>query len=160
VHYPHQNNVNAMDHFIVLQYPIKPNCNYFISSVQYPMDTLIISNPTHTCITLVKLMQMHWIILLLCNIHAQDNIFHFILYKNAIVGLFWSYVIPSCLGYISYHLIEQCNILWTHWQYHIQPNSHMHYLHLGDAIPQGQNSNIMSNHTHIYNTLIEVMHIL
>jgi hypothetical protein len=78
------------------------------------MDTLIISNPTHTCITLIKLMQMHWIILLLCNIHAQDNIFHFILYKNAIVGLFWSYAIPSCLGYISYHLIEQCNILWTH----------------------------------------------
>ncbi len=136
MHYPHQNNVNAMDHFIVLQYPIKPSSNYFISfisSVQYPMDTLIISNPTHTCITLIKLMQMHWIILLLCNIHAQDNIFHFIWFKNAIIRLFWFYAIPSCLGSISYHLIEQCNTLWTHWPNHTQPNSHMHYFHQGNA---------------------------
>jgi hypothetical protein len=55
--------------------------------------------------------KMHYIILLLCNIHAQDNIFHLILFKNAIIGLFWSYTIPSCLGYISSHLIEQCNTL-------------------------------------------------
>jgi hypothetical protein len=51
-------------------------------------------------------MHMQWIILLLCNTHAQDNIFHLILFKNAITRLFWSYEIPSCLGYISYHLIE------------------------------------------------------
>jgi hypothetical protein len=45
MHYPHQGNANALDHFIVLQYPNRPNCNYFISfisSMQYPMDTLVI----------------------------------------------------------------------------------------------------------------------
>jgi hypothetical protein len=125
------------------------------------------------CITLIKVMQRHWIILLfcnkqiglvvtilfhlfhlcnslwthcqynsqpnshmhyfhqsnanainyfvVCNIHAQNNIFHLIWFKIAITGLFWSYAIPSCLHYISYHLIEQCNTLRTHWQYHIWP---------------------------------------
>ncbi len=108
------------------------------------------------CITLIKVMQMHEIILLFCllvtilfhlfhlcntqsthwqyNIqpnshmhypyqsnanaldyfvvtHAQNNIFHPIWFKNVIIGLFWSYAIPSCLGYISYYLIEQCNTL-------------------------------------------------
>jgi hypothetical protein len=116
----------------------------------------IIFNPIHTCITLIKVMQMHWIILLLCNTHAQDNMFHLIWFKNSIIRLFWSYAIPSCLGYISYHLIEQSNTLWTHWSYHIQANSHMHYLHEGDALPQGQNTSIISNHIHIYITLIRV----
>jgi hypothetical protein len=80
----------------------------------------IISNLIHTYVTLVKIMQMYWIFLLLCNIHVQDNIFHFIWFQNAIIGLFLSYAIPLCLGYISYHLIEYCNTLWTPWQYHIQ----------------------------------------
>jgi hypothetical protein len=66
----------------------------------------IIFNPIHTCITLIKLMQIHWTLFLLCNTHAQDNIFHLIWFKNAIIRLFWSYAIPSCLGYILYHLIE------------------------------------------------------
>ncbi len=45
MHYPHQGNANALDHFIILQYPSRPSCNYFISfisSMQYPMDTLTI----------------------------------------------------------------------------------------------------------------------
>jgi hypothetical protein len=54
-------------------------------------------------------MQMHYIILLLYNIDAQNNIFHLIWFKNAITRLFWSYAILSCLGYISYNLIEKCN---------------------------------------------------
>jgi hypothetical protein len=33
-------------------------------------------------------------------------------------------------------------------------NSHIHYLHWADVIPQGQNTNIISNHIHIYITLI------
>jgi hypothetical protein len=56
---------------------------------------------------------MHWIILLLFNTQAQDNIFHLIWLKNAITRLFLFYTILSCLGYISYHLIEQCNTMWT-----------------------------------------------
>jgi len=111
-------------------------------------------------IAFIWVMQTHWMILLKCNTHAQDNIFHHIWFKNAITKLFWSYAIPSCLGYISYHLSERCNTMWTHWPYHIQLSSHMHYLHQSDAIPQRQNTNIISNHIHIYITLIRVMPIL
>jgi len=71
-------------------------------------------------IAFIWVMQTHWMILLKCNTHAQDNIFHHIWFKNAITKLFWSYAIPSCLGYISYHLSERCNTMWTHWPYHIQ----------------------------------------
>jgi hypothetical protein len=111
------------------------------------------------CMTFIKVMQMHWIILLFCS-------------KQ--VGL---------VVIISFHLFHLCNTLWTHWQFNIQPNSHMYaYIHyqcvhvnacmnswmqfmhallsLGDVIPQGQNTNIISNHIHIYITLIMVMHIL
>jgi hypothetical protein len=42
MHYLHQGNENAQDHFIVLQYPNKLGCNYFISFVQYPINTLTI----------------------------------------------------------------------------------------------------------------------
>jgi hypothetical protein len=45
MHYLHQGNANALNHFIVLQYPSRPSYNYFIlffSFVQYPMDTLTI----------------------------------------------------------------------------------------------------------------------
>jgi hypothetical protein len=45
MHYPHQGNANARDHFIVLQCPTRPSCNYFISFisfVQYPINTLAI----------------------------------------------------------------------------------------------------------------------
>jgi hypothetical protein len=82
-------------------------------------------------------MQMHWIIWLLCNIHAQDNIFHLIWFKNAIIKLFWFYAIPSCLGSISYHLIKQFNTLGHIDHIISNPNSHMPYFHQGDAIPQG-----------------------
>jgi hypothetical protein len=103
---------------------------------------------------------MHRIILLLCNTHSQDSIFHLIWFKNAIIRLFWSYAIPSCLGYISHHIIERCNTIWTHWPYHSQPNSHMHYLHQRDVIPQWQiQISYESNHIHIYITFIRVMHI-
>jgi len=115
----------------------------FHPAIPYGHIDNIIPNPINTCITLIKVMQMHKIILLLCNTHAQDNIFHLIWFKNVIIRLFWSYAVPSCLGYISHYLIEQCNTLWTHWPYHIQPNSHMHYLHQHDVIPQGQNTNII-----------------
>jgi hypothetical protein len=108
MHYPHQSNANAPDHFIVLQYPSRHSCNYFISFTSFMQITYgnidnIISSPIHTYITLIKVMQMHWIILLLCNTHAQDNIFHLIWFKNAITQLSWTYAILSCLGYISYH---------------------------------------------------------
>jgi hypothetical protein len=99
-----EGNINALYHFIVLQYSNRFNCNYFISfnsSVGY-VDN-IISNPIHTCITFIKVMQMHCIILLLCNIHAQDNIFHLIWFLNAITRLFWSYAIPY--GHID-HIIS------------------------------------------------------
>jgi hypothetical protein len=33
MHYPHQGNANALDHFIFLQYPSRPNHNYFISFI-------------------------------------------------------------------------------------------------------------------------------
>jgi len=51
MHYPHHQstNANALDHFIVLQYPSKFSCNYFISFIsfmQYPMDTLTTEYPT------------------------------------------------------------------------------------------------------------------
>jgi len=42
MHYPHQANANALNHFIVLQYPSRPSCNYFISfisPVQYLINT-------------------------------------------------------------------------------------------------------------------------
>jgi hypothetical protein len=52
---------------------------------------------------------MHWIILLFCN-------------KQ--VGLVVT---------ILFHLFHLCNALWTHWQYMIQPNSHMHYPHQSNA---------------------------
>jgi len=45
MHYPRQGNANVLDHFIVWQYPSRPSYNYlisFISSMQYPMDTLTI----------------------------------------------------------------------------------------------------------------------
>jgi hypothetical protein len=40
------------------------------------------------------MMQIHQIILLLCNTHAQDNIFHLILFENKIIILFWFCAIP------------------------------------------------------------------
>jgi hypothetical protein len=127
------------------------------------------------CITFIKVMQMHWIILFFCNTqvglivtilshlfhlcntlwtHWQYNIqpnshMHYPHQSNANALDYFVVMQNSCLGYISY-LIKQCNTLWTHWQYHIQPNSHMHYLHQGDAIPLGQNTNIISNNIHIY----------
>jgi hypothetical protein len=74
-------------------------------------------------------MQMQWIILLLCNSHAQDNIFHLILFKNAITRLFWFYAIPSCLGYISYYLIEQLQYPMDTLTISYPTNLHMHYFH-------------------------------
>ncbi len=51
-------------------------------------------------ISLIKVMQMYWIILLFCNTQ---------------VGL---------VVIILSHLFHLCNTLWTYWQYNIQPNSH------------------------------------
>jgi hypothetical protein len=87
MHYPCQGNANALNHFIVLQYPSRPNCNYFISffficAIPYGHIDNIISNLMHTSITLIKVMQMHYIILLLCNTHAQNNLFHLIWFKK------------------------------------------------------------------------------
>jgi len=61
------------------------------------------------CIMFIKVMQMHWIILFFCNTQ---------------VGL-----IVTILS----HLFHLCNTLWTHWQYNIQPTSHMHYPHQSNA---------------------------
>jgi hypothetical protein len=60
------------------------------------------------CITLIKITQMHWIILLFCNT----------------LRLSCNYLILS-ISFVQY--------LWTHWLYNIQPNSHMHYLHQNNA---------------------------
>jgi hypothetical protein len=60
-------------HLIILLFlPLKFSCNkfyfiYFIRAIPYGHINNIIYNPIHTCITLIKLMQMQWIILLLCN---------------------------------------------------------------------------------------------
>jgi hypothetical protein len=64
MHYLHQSNANALDHFIVLLYPSKHSYNYFISFTSFVQITYgnidnIVSNPIHTCITLIKVMQMH-----------------------------------------------------------------------------------------------------
>jgi hypothetical protein len=61
------------------------------------------------CTTLIKVMQMHKIILLFCNTQ---------------VGLIVT---------ILFHLFHSCNTLWIHWQYNIWFNSHMHYLHQSNA---------------------------
>jgi hypothetical protein len=89
MHYPHQSNANAPDHFIVLQYPSRHSCNYFISFTSFMQITYgnidnIISSPIHTYITLIKVMQMHWIILVVMQ-----------------------YSCPR--WYISPHLIQKCN---------------------------------------------------
>jgi hypothetical protein len=59
IHYPHKGNANALGHFIVLQYPSRPSCIYFICAIPYGHIDNIISNPIHTCIAFIKMMQMY-----------------------------------------------------------------------------------------------------
>jgi hypothetical protein len=80
------------------------------------------------CITFIKVMQMHWIILL---------------FYNTQVGL----VIT-----ILSHLFNLRNTLWTHYQCHIQLNSHMHYLRI-------EHKYHIQPYSHLH-TFIRIVHIL
>jgi len=101
----------------------------------------IIFTPIHKCITLIKVMQMHYIILLLCNTHAQDNIFHLTWFKNAIILVLCNTLMPRLyfissnwtIQYLMDTLIisyptqfthalpssRRCNTLRTKYKYHI-----------------------------------------